>query len=127
VSTVALGFLGLIAAGALATACGGDDGDTRRASPNDGAVLYAENCASCHGGDLRGTDTGPSHLSVVYEPGHHPDDAFRSAIADGVRAHHWGFGDMPPVPGLSTAEVDAIIEYVRDVQQDQGYEPYPPA
>jgi ubiquinol-cytochrome c reductase cytochrome c subunit len=30
-----------------------------------GADLYAANCASCHGSDLRGTQEGPSHLSVV--------------------------------------------------------------
>ena len=38
-----------------------------------GGQLYAANCAECHGADLRGTDKGPSHLSEVYEPGHHAD------------------------------------------------------
>ena len=38
-----------------------------------GEQLYAANCAECHGADLRGTDKGPSHLSEVYEPGHHAD------------------------------------------------------
>ncbi|MEN8239719.1 MAG: cytochrome c, partial [Actinomycetota bacterium] len=32
-----------------------------------GEPLYQASCASCHGTDLRGTDKGPSHLSVVYE------------------------------------------------------------
>ncbi|NND84488.1 MAG: c-type cytochrome, partial [Acidimicrobiia bacterium] len=41
-----------------------------------GEPVYQANCASCHGSDLRGTDQGPSHLSVVYEPGHHGDIAF---------------------------------------------------
>jgi hypothetical protein len=58
----------------------------------------------------------------VYEPGHHSDDAFRTAIANGSPAHHWDFGDMPAVPGLSAAEVDGIIAYVRQVQQEQGYD-----
>ncbi len=92
----------------------------------DGAALYQVKCASCHGTDLRGTTKGPSHLSQVYEPSHHGDDGFRSAINNGAQQHHWNFGDMAAVPGLSTAEVDAIIAYVRDVQTREGFEPYPP-
>lgn len=92
----------------------------------DGAALYAARCASCHGADLRGTDRGPSHLSKVYEPGHHSDASFRAAIANGSRQHHWDFGDMPPVAGLAPDEVDAVIAYVRAVQAEKGFEPYPP-
>lgn len=110
----------------LAAGCGDGGGEVVAPGRADGAALYAEHCASCHGADLRGTDVGPSHLSVVYEPGHHPDDAFRAAITDGVRAHHWPFGDMPPVPGLDEEEVDAIIRHVRQAQEEHGYEPYPP-
>lgn len=103
-----------------APATGGD------AAPADGAALYARHCASCHGTDLRGTAAGPSHLSEVYEPSHHSDEAFRLAIARGSPAHHWDFGDMPPVPGLDDAEVEAIIGYVRAVQEREGFERYPP-
>jgi mono/diheme cytochrome c family protein len=91
-------------------------------TPPDGASLYVASCGECHGDDLRGTVKGPSHLSIVYEPNHHSDDSFRSAIANGVPAHHWDFGDMPPVPGLTTAEVDAIIAYVREQQELHGFE-----
>ncbi len=118
---------GVLVAVVLAVAsCGGasdDDasGDSAAAS-GDGAALYAESCAACHGDDLRGTSRGPSHLSIVYEPGHHADDAFRSAIANGSPQHHWDFGDMPPVPGLDDAQVDAIIAYVREVQEREGFE-----
>lgn len=124
-----LGFvIAAVAVAAIVAACGDEGGGEVGGAPpgRDGSALYAEHCASCHGTDLRGTDLGPSHRSVVYEPGHHPDDAFRSAVANGVRAHHWSFGDMPPVPGLSPAEVDAIIEHVRETQRAEGYEPYPP-
>lgn len=85
-------------------------------------MVYAQSCASCHGTDLRGTDRGPSHLSIVYEPNHHSDDSFRSAIANGARQHHWDFGDMPPVDGLSDADVEAVIDYIRDEQERQGFE-----
>lgn len=87
-----------------------------------GDQLYQANCASCHGSDLRGTDQGPSHLSIVYEPSHHGDFAFQLAVSDGVRQHHWPFGDMAPVPGLSTDDVDAIVAFVRDQQRIHGFE-----
>jgi hypothetical protein len=62
----------------------------------------------------------------VYAPDHHPDAAYRSAIADGAAAHHWNFGDMPPVNGLSSGEVELVIAYIRQQQQERGFEPYPP-
>lgn len=108
----------------LAVACGDSSDDTAAVSGGAGAELYASNCASCHGADLRGTELGPSQLSIVYEPGHHGDDAFRSAIANGVGQHHWTFGNMPPIPGLDDTEVDAIISFVRSEQERQGFEPY---
>jgi mono/diheme cytochrome c family protein len=116
-------LVALVAMGAL-TACGGDDDSSSQSTsaPDDGAALYAAHCASCHGEDLRGTDKGPSHLSIVYEPNHHPDEAFRSAVKNGVPAHHWDFGDMAPVPGLDDAQIDAIIAHVRRVQEREGFE-----
>lgn len=113
----------VIVGAAVAVSCGG--GETQTASPtgdDSGAALYAENCASCHGADLRGTDDGPSHLSIVYEPDHHGDDSFRAAILDGTRQHHWTFGDMEPITGLSGAEIDEIIAYVRSEQERLGFE-----
>lgn len=92
------------------------------ASDDLGAIVYANNCASCHGADLRGTDEGPSQLSIVYEPNHHPDAAYRTAIANGTPQHHWNFGDMPPVEGLSDSEVEAVIGWVRSEQQRQGFQ-----
>jgi mono/diheme cytochrome c family protein len=96
------------------------------ATGGEGAALYEQHCGSCHGVDLKGTDRGPSQLSIVYEPAHHPDEAYRAAIANGVRAHHWSFGDMAPVKGLSDDQVTAIIDYVRSQQRKHGFEPYPP-
>lgn len=77
-----------------------------------GSGFYAENCAQCHGEDLRGTDQGPSFLSPIYEPGHHGDGAFLLAVQNGVRAHHWEFGDMPPAEGLAPDDAEAIVAYV---------------
>ena len=120
-----------LAVALLVTACGETTGDTG-IPPQDpqlveaGARLYAANCAECHGADLGGTDKGPSQLSIVYEPGHHPDEAFQLAVLRGSPAHHWDFGPMPPVPGLSPEEVEAIIAFVRERQRVEGFEPYPP-
>lgn len=117
----------VVVAALLVGACSGDDEQSSATgSAADGAAVYEQSCASCHGSDLRGTDRGPSHLSQVYEPGHHPDAAFQAAIAGGARAHHWQFGDMPPVAGLDDAEVAAVIAFIREQQELHGLEPYPP-
>ncbi len=123
----------ILAVAALTTACSeSTDRPETEIQPQDpglvaaGAVLYAASCAECHGTDLRGTDQGPSHLSVVYEPNHHADIAFLLAVRQGARSHHWGFGDMEPVPGLSDEDVQAIVAFVRETQRLEGFEPYPP-
>ena len=92
----------------------------------EGEVLYQASCAVCHGSDLRGTDLGPSHLSVVYNPDHHADGAFTLAALNGVPAHHWKFGDMPPIPDISFEDMERIIAFVREIQRIEGFEPYPP-
>lgn len=117
-------MLGTALAVSLVAAC--SSADSEGAVPSEGLVergaeVYATECASCHGEDLQGTDSGPSHLSVVYEPGHHPDAAFRSAIRNGSPQHHWEFGPMPPVPGLSDDEIEAVIVFVRSEQERQGF------
>jgi mono/diheme cytochrome c family protein len=118
----------IVATATLVAGCGDDGGSDAAVDPlpSRGATLYEASCAECHGSDLRGTDRGPSHLSIVYEPGHHPDASFRGAIEQGVRAHHWNFGDMAPVSGLDDDEIDLIIAFVRDQQAEHGFEPYPP-
>jgi mono/diheme cytochrome c family protein len=110
---------------AFVVACGSDEpqsGPSASADVVRGAEVYASSCASCHGADLRGTDKGPSHLSIVYEPGHHGDGSFRSAIANGSPQHHWEFGDMEPVEGLSDDDVEAVIAFVRGEQERLGFE-----
>lgn len=120
--TIAACELVALAAGA----CSSDDSTARASDSSGGAELYGQSCASCHGADLRGTDQGPSHLSQVDAPDHHPDASFRAAVTQGSAAHHWDFGDMPPVEGLSDEEIDLIIAYVREQQETHGLDPYPP-
>lgn len=85
-----------------------------------GQALYQENCASCHGADLNGSDKGPPFLHRVYEPSHHADLAFQLAAKNGVRAHHWQFGDMKPVPAVTPDDVAHITAYVRAEQSKAG-------
>ena len=113
------------------SACGSEGtGSTPPARDSElvaqGEELFRANCAQCHGYDLRGTNTGPSLLSEVYEPGHHGDGAFLVAVQSGSPQHHWNFGDMAPVPGLSAEDVEALVAFVRERQQVEGFEPYPP-
>lgn len=74
-------------------------------NPAKGMALYEKSCAGCHGQDLQGTDKGPPFLHRVYEPSHHGDAAFQMAVRNGVRAHHWRFGDMQPLPDLTPDDV----------------------
>lgn len=85
-----------------------------------GKLAFDANCTVCHGQRGLGTDQGPPLVHIVYEPAHHADGAFVLAIQRGVRAHHWRFGDMPPVPGLSREEVVEVIAYVRFLQRQAG-------
>ena len=86
----------------------------------DGERLFAENCAQCHGAAGDGTLLGPPLVHRIYEPGHHPDFSFQRAVKNGVVSHHWDFGDMPPVAGLSEDDVAQIIAYVRELQREGG-------
>ncbi len=91
------------------------------ASEKIGEVAYNANCASCHGANGAGQDgVAPPFVHRVYEPNHHGDGAFFVAVQNGVRAHHWSFGDMPPVQGVSRAEVGQIITYIRTLQRANG-------
>ena len=89
-------------------------------NPAQGKKLYEKNCASCHGQELKGSDKGPPFLHPVYETSHHGDASFQAAVHHGSRAHHWKFGDMPPVQGVSPDDVAHITAYVRQQQRLVG-------
>ncbi|MGR3322910.1 MAG: c-type cytochrome [Pseudooceanicola sp.] len=80
-------------------------------------------CADCHGENATGRKgSGPPLVHKIYEPSHHADMSFQLAVQNGVRAHHWEFGDMPPQPGLTRADVTNIVAYVRELQRANGIE-----
>ncbi len=85
-----------------------------------GERSYNRTCGPCHGALGSGTESGPPLVHRIYEPSHHSDAAFHLAVARGVRAHHWRFGNMPPIPAMDSASVAGIIAYVRWLQQKAG-------
>lgn len=86
-----------------------------------GEILFNDNCATCHGTNAAGLEgAGPPLVHIIYEPNHHSDAAFHLAVQRGVRAHHWPFGDMPPVEGVGGEDVDKIVAYVRTLQRANG-------
>ena len=85
----------------------------------EGRELFEANCAACHGKNAAGRDGfGPPLVHKIYEPGHHADVAFQMAVANGVRAHHWRFGNMPAIEGVTQSDVDKIVSYVRALQRE---------
>jgi len=85
-----------------------------------GEAKFNANCSVCHGQQGTGTAQGPPLVHKIYEPNHHGDPAFQRAAASGVRAHHWEFGNMPKIDGVTPADVDQIIQYVRWLQKQAG-------
>ena len=93
------------------------------AAAQAGKRLFDENCVTCHGANAVGREElGPPLVHIVYEPGHHGDESFQRAVAVGVRAHHWRFGNMAPVEGLSREDVARIVAYIRELQRANGIE-----
>ena len=105
---------------ALLVACGGDADPQPEASHShaprkvDGAALYAERCALCHGDEGQGyvadnanALANEAFLSVA------SDEFLRSSIErgrPGTPMSAWGAAVGGP---LSDAELDAIVQYVR--------------
>lgn len=86
-----------------------------------GEAAFNGICAECHGANAAGVNgMGPPLVHKIYEPGHHGDQSFVLATQRGVRSHHWKFGDMPPVDGLSDDDTRSIIIYVRALQRANG-------
>lgn len=86
-----------------------------------GKVAFEDKCSVCHGINAVGRmDVAPPLVHRIYEPSHHGDESFQRAVAFGVRQHHWPFGDMPPVEGMTRGDVAMIIAYVRELQQANG-------
>ncbi len=86
-----------------------------------GQRAYQARCAKCHGVNAAGQEgVAPPLVHKIYEPSHHGDGAFLVAARNGAQSHHWPFGNMPPVEGITDAEVKTIVAYVRALQAANG-------
>ncbi|MDH5327144.1 MAG: cytochrome c [Gammaproteobacteria bacterium] len=84
-----------------------------------GGQLFHSMCAQCHGAAAKGSDRGPPLVHKVYNSKHHADIAFHWAVRDGVKQHHWKFGNMPPI-AMSPEDTGHIIAYIRQKQREAG-------
>ncbi len=87
-----------------------------------GEVVFQGTCAACHAANLAGTENGPPLVVKAYRTAMHSDFAISSAINNGVVAHHWRFGSMPPQDNIAPEEVEQVIAYIREMQAANGIE-----
>ncbi len=90
------------------------------ADTQQGEALFVANCSRCHGPIGLGTGQGPPLVDKIYREAHHADITFHWAVKNGVKQHHWGFGDMPPVKNVSPEAVGHVIAYIRQQQRNAG-------
>lgn len=92
-----------------------------------GRQIYAEQCASCHGADLKGQPDWMTPLASGRLPApphdasghtwHHADDILFSIVKDGTAAYVGGTyeSDMPGfAPVLSDAEINAVLAFIKN-------------
>ncbi|AYE87222.1 MAG: cytochrome c [Sulfitobacter sp.] len=103
---------------------------------DQGADLYAENCASCHGADLEGQpdwrrrlDNGRMPAPPHDETGHtwhHADQQLFDITKNGLASVVPGYeSDMPVFEGiLSDAEITAILGYIKSTwpERERNYQ-----
>jgi mono/diheme cytochrome c family protein len=86
-----------------------------------GETAFNERCSACHGINAVGqVGVAPPLIHKIYEPSHHGDASFVRAAFVGVQQHHWPFGSMPPVEGITELEIKTIITYIRELQRANG-------
>jgi mono/diheme cytochrome c family protein len=103
--------LGALVFGALAAGCAGDDAGPAVAI--DPAVMYAQNCARCHGLDGRGDPQIRKTLPNVRDF-HDPEFLARAQTDDIGRTIMAGKGQMPAFgASLSLPKIQSLSGYVK--------------
>jgi mono/diheme cytochrome c family protein len=90
------------------------------ANASKGQVVFNSNCASCHGVNAAGGIGGPPLIHTLYNPGHHSNKSFVSAVRNGVNQHHWKFGNMPPQRQVAFGDMVYLMKFIREVQEQNG-------
>ena len=83
-------------------------------------IAFASECAGCHGRRARGTERGPDLIHPDYGPSARSDAQFRRAVREGMPARRGGYGDMPPVEGVSERRLERMIAFLRELQRADG-------
>jgi mono/diheme cytochrome c family protein len=103
----------------------------------DGATLYRQNCASCHGAELQGQPDwrspgpdgrlpAPPHDATGHTWHHGDDILFRitrdgtaAVVGGGYESDMPGFGDA-----LTDAEIRAILDYIKSTwpERERAYQ-----
>jgi mono/diheme cytochrome c family protein len=87
----------------------------------DGARLYADNCARCHGGNGEGVDNNFPNLAGNESIWDGPPQNIESMILGGFRPWHAGQSSMPEFNQvLNDGEIAAIANYVRTSWGNKG-------
>ncbi|MFQ5966017.1 MAG: c-type cytochrome [Acidimicrobiia bacterium] len=93
----------------LAAACGSPP-----LSPDaSGEEVYAGRCAGCHGDDLEGGGGFTNPRGPSLGPGSQSADRSDAYYVQTITR---GQGRMPPVRGLTDAQIERVIAYIRSVQ-----------
>ena len=90
------------------------------AAASKGKIVFNTNCASCHGVNASGGMGGPPLIHNIYNPGHHANQSFINAVRNGVRQHHWNFGDMPAQQHVAFGDMVFLLKFIREVQEQNG-------
>ena len=86
-----------------------------------GKRAFEAKCVAWHGVNAAGqVGVAPPLVHKIYEPSHHGDESFQRAVSLGVRAHHWPFGNMPAIEGLTRGDVVMVAAYIRALQRANG-------
>jgi len=86
-----------------------------------GKRIFEGACAACHGVNAAGQNgVAPPLVHDTYRPGHHGEASFVRAAQQGVTSHHWQFGNMPPVEGITSGDVKMVVAYIRELQRANG-------
>jgi mono/diheme cytochrome c family protein len=129
----------LLAGGAAALltlgACGGDDGGNLSEQAQRGKDISSSNgCASCHGANGQG-GVGPTWIGLagsdveVKVPEDEgggtrivvaDDDYLRRSILDPAAEEVVGYTVKMPTNGLSEADADAVIAYIKELTSGEG-------
>ena len=68
-----------------------------------GRAVYQQRCATCHGPDRQGTDTGPALVDAI------PAD-IRRAVTEGIDEDP-AYQEMVPLP-LTNGQLDAVVAFL---------------